>query len=181
MGLMDIIKGMSNGPHGQPSSTTASSGMSPITMGLLALLAYKAFKSGGPLGGMFGQGSVAVPGGGPSGRGSETGGLMDWLKGSPGGAAAGGLSGSVVSGGLGELVKRFQKNGFGDVANSWVDTGPNKPITPEQIEKATGTEELDALAKEMGVSRDQLLAKLSSELPNTVDRLTPAGRLPDMA
>src|SRR3977135_2734265 len=106
MGLMDIIKGMSNGPHGQPSSTTASSGMSPITMGLLALLAYKAFKSGGPLGGMFGQGSVAVPGaatsadnyrGSPSGTGSETGGLMDWLKGSLGGAPAGGLSGSVLS------------------------------------------------------------------------------------
>jgi uncharacterized protein YidB (DUF937 family) len=189
MGLMDIIKGMSNGPHGQPSSTSANSGMSPITMGLLALLAYKAFKSGGPLGGMFGQGSVPVPGGAasdsyrtsPSGRASETGGLMDWLKGSLAGAAAGGMSGSVVSGGLGELVKRFQKNGFGDVANSWVDTGPNRPITPEELEKAAGAEELDALAKEMGVLREQLLAKLSSELPNTVDRLTPAGRLPDKA
>jgi uncharacterized protein YidB (DUF937 family) len=190
MGLMDIINGMSNGPHAQPSSAPASSGTSPITMGLLALLAYKAFSSGGSLGGMFGQGSVAVPGGAtsadnyrgsPSGRGSETGGLMDWVKGSLGGGAAGGSTGSVVSGGLGELVKRFQKNGFGDVANSWIDTGPNKPIAPDQIEKAAGTEELDVLAKEMGMPREQLLAKLSSELPNTVDRLTPAGRLPDTA
>ena len=86
-----------------------------------------------------------------------------------------------MTGGLGELVKRFQKNGFGDVASSWVDTGPNKPITPEEIEKAAGTEEIDVLAKEMGVSRDLLLAKLSSELPTTVDRLTPAGRIPDRA
>jgi hypothetical protein len=63
MGLMDIIKGVSNGPHGQPSASSASTGMSPITMGLLALLAYKAFKSGGPLGGMFGQAPVPIPGG----------------------------------------------------------------------------------------------------------------------
>jgi uncharacterized protein YidB (DUF937 family) len=103
---------------------------------------------------------------------------MDWLKGSLTGAAAGGVSGRLVNGGLGELVKRFQKNGFGDVANSWVDTGPNKSITQEELEKAAGSEELDALAKEMGVSRAQLLANLSKELPNTVDRLTPAGRLP---
>ena len=158
-------------------------------MGLLALLAYKAFKSGGPLGGMFGQAPVPIPGGAtspdnrgsPIGRGIETGGFMDWLKGSLTGAAAGGVSGRLVNGGLGELVKRFQKNGFGDVANSWVNTGPNKPITPEELEKAAGLEELDALAKEMGVTRAQLLANLSRELPNTVDRLTPARRLPHQA
>ena len=60
MGLMDIINGMQNGPGGQTAAPTASSGMSPLTMGLLALLAYKAFKgSGSPLGNIFGGNAIS--------------------------------------------------------------------------------------------------------------------------
>ncbi|MEA2907912.1 MAG: hypothetical protein QOI12_5299 [Alphaproteobacteria bacterium] len=189
MGLMDVLRGMNNGPRGQATpSGQSGSGMSPLTMGLLALLAYKAFKAGGPLGNVFGQNAPARPAGPnttsrneavPSGAAHDTGGLMDWLRGSMGGAAAGAASGAIVSGGLGELVKRFQQNGYGEVADSWIKTGPNKAISPGELEKAAGVETLDALARESGVPREKLVADLSEELPDSVDNLTPEGRIPD--
>ena len=55
MGLMDVLNGMRNGPQGQTGSSTATSGMSPLTMGLLAFLAYKAVKGGGILGARSGD------------------------------------------------------------------------------------------------------------------------------
>ena len=62
--------------------------------------------------------------------------------------------------------------------NSWVGTGPNKPITPPQVEQAIGPDVLDDLSKQTGLSREELLARLSRELPSAVDRYTPEGRLP---
>jgi uncharacterized protein YidB (DUF937 family) len=188
MGLLDVLRGMSNGPRGQPMPRQGG-GMSPLTMGLLALLAYKSFKGGGPLGGMLGQGNnpgMAGAGGGaapggtpyspPGGQGG--GGLSDWLRGGLGGALAGGAAGSVVTGGLSELLRRLQQNGQGDVAHSWIGTGANQPISPNELERAAGADTLDALAREAGMPREQLLESLSTELPDTVDTLTPEGRLP---
>jgi uncharacterized protein YidB (DUF937 family) len=152
--------------------------MSPITMGLLALLAYKTFKGGGPLGNIFGQGTPADPVGrnsAPSpGQSGGSGGLMDWL----GGAAAGGAAGSILTNGLSELVRQFQQNGHGDAARSWVGTGANQAISPGDLERAAGTDTLDALAQQTGLPRDRLLQDLSAELPGTVDHLTPDGRIP---
>jgi hypothetical protein len=53
MGLMDVLRGMANGPRG-PAAPGGRGGISPITMGLLALLAYKTMR-GEPLGGLFRQ------------------------------------------------------------------------------------------------------------------------------
>jgi uncharacterized protein YidB (DUF937 family) len=99
---------------------------------------------------------------------------MKWL----GAALAGGTAGSLVSGGLSELVDRFQQNGLGQVANSWIGNGPNSSVSTGDIEKAAGTETLDELAKELGIPRSQLLERLSAELPQAVDHLSPQGRIP---
>jgi uncharacterized protein YidB (DUF937 family) len=174
MGLMDVLNGMRNGPRGQMPSGASSGGMSPITMGLLALLAYKAFKGGG----ILGSGAPAAqpaPQAGPQNRDGGTG--HDWLGGL-GGLLAGGAAGSVLTGGLGELVRRFQDNGQGHTAQSWIGRGQNDPISPNDLEKAVGAEDLDALARQTGVPRQQLLQELSAELPKTVDQLTPEGRVP---
>jgi len=37
---------------------------------------------------------------------------------------------------------------------------------------------LDTLARETGMSREQLVSRLSAELPQAVDKLTPQGRVP---
>ena len=65
--------------------------------------------------------------------------------------------------------------------SSWVGTGPNKAVTPSQLEQAIGPEVLDTLSKQTGLSRDELLARLSRELPDAVDKYTPQGRLPTEA
>jgi uncharacterized protein YidB (DUF937 family) len=98
------------------------------------------------------------------------GGLLDKL----GGASAGG----VLSGGLGELIDRFREKGLGDTADSWVRTGANKELQPSQLEQAIGPEILDTLTKQTGLSRDELLARLTRELPQAVDKFTPEGRVP---
>jgi uncharacterized protein YidB (DUF937 family) len=91
-----------------------------------------------------------------------------------GGASAGG----ILSGGLGELIERFRQSGQGPIADSWVNTGANKPCTNADLERAIGPEVLDTLAQRTGLSRDELVTRLCRELPNAVDKYTPQGRLP---
>ena len=90
---------------------------------------------------------------------------------------AGGVGG-LLGGGLGELLERFKQSGQGEVAQSWVNDGPNKEIAPPQLKQAIGTDVLAALEKQTGLSQDELLARLSRELPAAVDKYTPDGRLP---
>ena len=218
MGLMDILNGMQNGPRGQ-TDPNAKGSMSPITMAILALLAYKAYQkigtgtaapapapgrlpdrntinanlpgagtSGGledllkgGLGGLLG----GLAGGAPQGRlpggraaAPSGGGLDDLLKGGLGGLLGGAAAGGALSGGLGDLLKQFQRNGFGDVADSWVGTGPNKDISTSDLARSIGLDDIDALAGQTGLSRDDLLSGLREQLPYLVDQLTPNGRLP---
>jgi uncharacterized protein YidB (DUF937 family) len=175
MGLMDVLNGMQHGPRGPSGPSTGSGGgMSPMTMAILGLLAYKTFKSftsqttphvaqGAPAGGQ-----VAKPGGG----------ISDILQHGLGTVLAGGAAGGILSGGLGDLLKQFQQNGQGDVAKSWVDNGPNKAISSDDLAKALGSEQIEALTAHTGLSRQDLLAGLSQYLPQVVNQLTPDGKLP---
>ena len=81
-------------------------------------------------------------------------------------------------GGLGGLIDRFRQSGQGDVIDSWVGTGKNKPIQPPQLEQTLGRSTIGDLARRAGLSEQELLAQLSAVLPDLVDRLTPQGRLP---
>jgi uncharacterized protein YidB (DUF937 family) len=184
MGLLDVLNGMQNGPRG-PSNPSAQSsgGMSPMTMAILALLAYKAVKH---LGGSSQPGASPAPAPAPSPNtvnaglpgGGGMGGLGDVLKGGLGGLLAGGAAGSVISGGLGDLLKQFQQSGHGDTANSWVSPGPNKHISTGDLASALGADQINTLASQSGLSRDELLAGLSQHLPDVINHLTPNGRLP---
>ena len=91
-----------------------------------------------------------------------------------GGAGAGGL----LSGGLGELLKKFQENGHGDTARSWIANGPNQEISPPDVKRAIGPDVLASLEQQTGLSQEELLARLSRELPSAVDKYTPDGRIP---
>jgi len=102
------------------------------------------------------------------------GGFLGNLSGMLGGAGAGGL----LNGGLQELFERFSQNGHGETAQSWINPGPNKPISPTDLEQAIGTDVLATLEERTGLSRQDLLSRLSRELPEAVDKYTPDGRLP---
>jgi uncharacterized protein YidB (DUF937 family) len=184
MGLLDVLNGMQQGPRGpsNPSAPQSGGGMSPMTMAILGLLAWKAIKHM-----TAGQPGAAAPAPSPAsggtGGGGLGGGLGNILKGPLGGllagGAAGGAAGSVLSGGLGDLLKQFQQSGQGETANSWVGTGDNKPIAPDDLAKALGADQINSLSSQSGMSRDELLQGLSRYLPQVVDHLTPEGRLPN--
>ncbi len=84
-------------------------------------------------------------------------------------------------GGLGSLVQRFQQSGHGDVINSWIGPGQNRPITPEQLHQALGPDAVNNLSRMTGVAPHDLVSELSRVLPGIVDKLTPQGRMPDHA
>ena len=77
------------------------------------------------------------------------------------------------------LVERFGQAGLGHVTDSWVSTGPNQPIAPHQLERVFGDEQVEAMAGQSGMDRDQFLSELSQALPPVVDGMTPNGRIPE--
>lgn len=95
-----------------------------------------------------------------------------------GGLIGGAGVGSVLSGGLRDLVERFTQNGQGEAADSWVRPGPNQALGPDQLEQAIGPEVLNTLVQQTGLSREELLSRLTRDLPAAVDKFTPDGRLP---
>ena len=179
MGLIDVLNGMQHGPRGPSGPSTGSSGgMSPMTMAILGLLAYKAVKSftSQPGAAPAKPATPAAPGSSQSA--GSGGGLGDVLKNGLGGLLAGGAAGSVLTGGLNDLLKQFQQSGQGDVAKTWVGTGPNKAISSDDLAKALGGDQISTLMAHTGLSRQDLLAGLSQYLPEAVNQLTPDGRLP---
>jgi uncharacterized protein YidB (DUF937 family) len=205
MGLLDILNGMMHGPRGQRqpgSGGSGSGGMSPIMIALLGLLAYKALKGRGGQGPNPGATDRSGEAGGTVSAGSPGGGLADILGGLLGGKPAGapgakpgaslselipgGLgslfggaaAGTVLSGAVDNLIKGFQDSGHGHAAQSWVGTGPNQKIAPNDLVDALGSDTVDALSRQTGMSRENLLAGLSQHLPDLIDQLTPKGRLP---
>ncbi|WP_352966360.1 YidB family protein, partial [Mesorhizobium sp. M1393] len=81
-------------------------------------------------------------------------------------------------GGLGDILDRLRNAGAGDQVDSWVGKGSNRPVQPDQVEKAIDPQTLSDLAEQTGLSRDELLDRLIRELPDAVDKLTPDGQMP---
>jgi len=82
------------------------------------------------------------------------------------------------AGGLGGLIQTFHQKGLGDVVNSWVGTGQNQPISPDQVHSALGSDTVQQLASNAGVSTETATSSLSQMLPMFMDKLTPNGQIP---
>jgi uncharacterized protein YidB (DUF937 family) len=78
-------------------------------------------------------------------------------------------------GGIQGIVSQLEQQGLGGTVRSWVGTGANQPITPDQIHQAFGSDTVKQLAAKMGISPEDLAAKLSQVLPQAIDKLTPGG------
>ena len=144
MGMLDDALGSSSNPA-IPGGDLSK----PLIVALLALLAAR-YTSGGP---------KEIP----SSAGDNTATAASNSETSPDG----------ILGGLGGLFKQFQQNGFGDVVNSWIGTGPN-----DSFSKALGPQLIEKLSQRTGLSTDQITRILSQVLPGMVNQLTPQGRLP---
>lgn len=138
---------------------------------LLGLLAVAGYQNRDKLGGLLnGRGNQSRD---PNGPNRNTGGLGNILDGL--GAAS---AGSILSGGLGDLVDRFRQSGRGDKADSWINTGNNAPVDPSDLEDTLGEDTIAELTQKTGLTRAELLERLSRTLPDAVNQMTPEGRLP---
>ena len=156
----------------------ANNGM-PSMVALLGLLAVAGFQNRDKLGGLLnGLGNQPADPANPNAAPGGLGGILGGLGGALGGASAGG----VLSGGLGDLVDRFRQTGLGDKADSWINTGAtNAPVNPSDLEQTLGEDTITELTQKTGLSRADLLERLSKTLPDAINRLTPDGRLPTEA
>jgi len=157
----------------------------PSMLALLGLLAVAGYqnrdKIGAALGGL--QRDAADPNTAVGGIANSLGGLFSGGTGTQaGGGLSGvldGLGGSGLSGGLGDLLNSFRTAGHGTVADSWVTPGvPTQGLTPDQVQQALGEENLSELTQRIGMSREELLKRLATTIPQAVDTLTPDGQMP---
>ena len=148
-------------------------------LGLLAVAGYQNRDKLAEMLGGVGQGQSGARSGTPA-QGNRQGGssaLPGGLDNLLGGAAGGGIGG-LLGGGLRDLVDTFKKAGQGETVDSWVGRGPNKQIASNHLEQAIGPDVLATLSRETGLSHEELLSRLSRELPQAVDKYTPEGRIP---
>lgn len=111
--------------------------------------------------------------------------LMDSLKSSIGG---GNKQDDLIStvmillggqGGLQNLISQFDAKGLGDIIGSWVGTGQNQSISPDQLQNVLGSDVLGGIASKLGLNVNDLSSQLSNLLPGVVDKLTPEGKVPE--
>lgn len=118
--------------------------------------------------------------------------LFDQLKGAALGAVTGGGAGqgklfeallaavnSPQVGGIPGLLKLFEQKGLGSIVQSWLGTGANLPIKPEQIQQVLGSPLVQQIAQKAGMQPQDALGGLAKLLPQVVDKLSPGGALPN--
>lgn len=120
--------------------------------------------------------------GGAGGASPIQGVLMNMLGGGQqGGMGTGSQNigvGSGMPGGLAGLVSSFEQAGLGHIAQSWVGSGPNLPVSPQQLQSVFGEQQVQTMASQSGLAPNDFLSQLSQHLPNAVDGVTPDGRIP---
>lgn len=181
MGLLDdLLRNMAGQQAAPQARASAGGGMSKALMALLPLVlmmlsqrgraAPQPQSGGGGLGDVLGQ---VLGQGGPAMRAAPGGGGLDDLLGQI-------LGGGAAAGGLGGLLEQMRRSGFGEQADSWVQRGPNLPISPDALEQIFGRGGMSEIARHAGISEDEARSGLSELLPEVVDRVTPDGRMPDL-
>lgn len=107
-------------------------------------------------------------------------GLLDGLLGGVVGAEMVTVVNGIIAkhGGIGGMVQEFQSKGLGPTIKSWVGTGANEAISPDQLSHALGSDTLTQLAAKVGMTPQELSAKLATVLPGIIDKMTPNGVIP---
>lgn len=175
---------------------------SPSMVALLGLLAMAGYQNRDKLGAMLNSGAGADPNPNTAG-GTQGGGMLDNLRdmadnltggrsdggltgsgsglGSSYGGTSGGLAAGGLMGGLSELFERFTNSGHQAKAQSWVGTGQNETIGPDEVGQALDEDTIAELVEKTGLDRSELLSRLSQTLPDAVDQVTPDGHFPPVS
>jgi uncharacterized protein YidB (DUF937 family) len=143
----------------------------------------------GGLGGMQGGGLGGMRGGGLGGLGGVAmggvlGGMLGGRRGLGGGRSAMlalllplAMQWVQRNGGLGAVLQRAQQRGLGRHANSWVSTGDNHPIAPDEVQQLVDDDEVARMAQQSGLAPDEVRDGFAQILPEMVNQLTPDGEL----
>ncbi|HVG99993.1 MAG TPA: YidB family protein [Miltoncostaeaceae bacterium] len=114
-------------------------------------------------------------------------GLVDDVMGAVGGQGGssnkvmGALGGLVEqAGGVEGIMRKLESSGLGDKLQSWIGTGDNKAISPDEVKRALGEDEIARCARQAGVSEDEAAGGIAAALPQLIDKASPGGQLPDM-
>lgn len=171
----DLLKGITGGGQGETGQTGQAGGIGDLLGGLM---------------GQGGLGSVLGAGLGAGAGNAVGGGMGSMLGGGLGAmlpallpailAMLGGKSGAGQSG-MHQLVDTMHAKGMGDVAQSWVGTGANQPITAAQVEQLLTPEQIAQLAASSGLPPEQVSQGVAAVLPDVINTLTPGGAVPDHA
>lgn len=158
MGLLDsVIGAAANSMLGQRQGGGGITGNPMIDL-VLGMLTQGGGQQGGGLGGLGGLLGGALGGGQASAQG-------------------GGMGGGL--GGLIQMAQQFQQAGMGDQIQSWISTGQNLPISPEQLQQVFGQGTIGDIASQLGMSPSDASGQLAQVLPELIDKLTPNGQIPD--
>lgn len=87
------------------------------------------------------------------------------------------ILGRTDLGGFGGLVDALRRGGLDREVGSWLGQGSNMPVSPDRLRGALGDRELGQMSEQAGLSIEDLLAVLAQHLPQTIDGLSPTGRL----
>jgi uncharacterized protein YidB (DUF937 family) len=82
-------------------------------------------------------------------------------------------------GGVDGIMSKLQESGLGDQLSSWIGSGENQAVSPDQIKDALGKADLDQLAAKTGLDVDDLAGRISTKMPDAIDQLTPDGAVPE--
>ena len=121
-------------------------------------------------------------------------GLLDSIVGQVSGALASSVPGGQVhpglmdvvstlltnsqSGGMQGLISQFEQQGLGHIMQSWVGTGENLAISPDQVQAVLGEPHIQAVAQKLGLSTADVTNQLAGLLPHAVNSVTPDGAVP---
>lgn len=107
-------------------------------------------------------------------------GLLDGLIGGAVGAGLAVAAQRIIEqhGGVQGVVQQMQQHGLADTVKSWVSTGPNAPITADQIHQVFGSGTIEEIAQRAGMNPQQLTQQLAQFFPQAIDHLTPNGQVP---
>jgi uncharacterized protein YidB (DUF937 family) len=177
--LSQLLSGGGQAGGGQAGASQAIGGLGELLGGLTS------GGAGGP-GGVGGLGGLlgAVSGGAgiPSAANSGAGGLGAALGALPAllPALLAMLGGQGTNGqsGLHQVISSLESQGLGQVSQSWIGSGPNQAVTPQQIEQALGSTQVSQLAAQSGLPPSQVTQGVAAALPSIVHGLTPTGQLP---
>jgi uncharacterized protein YidB (DUF937 family) len=105
---------------------------------------------------------------------------FDSILGGAIGAGALQMAGKLINdhGGIEGIAQEFQKQGLGDMMQSWIGGGTNQAITPEQVHQVLGEEKINQMAQRAGIAPGEVSQHLANGLPAVIDKLTPTGEVP---